>query len=209
MVGERERIFKSEYLGAEENSFAPRADLAGKHNFSRHVFIEVDGGVSEAVRLNVLSDRHREDIIGFHFAQQYAQIHYGSQGETPQFYLVGRDNPWDIEYVMHDGTTFFLEICRVANSDLLKAMKIENDVVALISKSALAGFEIQKIEKHFPGTLPRDLVEKVKTKADRKRNFTWDNTESAPKLFLRPPINPRLNLKQELELALKKKTDKK
>ncbi len=57
---------------------------------------------------------------------------------------------------MHDGTTFFLEICRVADKDLLKAIKIENDVTALLMKSELKGFEIEKIEKHFPGTLPVD-----------------------------------------------------
>lgn len=91
-----------------------------------------------------MDDRHREDIIGFHFAQQYAKIYYTGQPEQPQFYIVGRDNPWDIEYVMHDGTNFFLEICRVADRDFLKAMKIENDVTSLLLKSKLAGFEIKK-----------------------------------------------------------------
>ncbi|MEP0565084.1 MAG: hypothetical protein ABJC64_11825, partial [Paracoccaceae bacterium] len=151
----------------------------------------------------------REDIIGFHFSNQYAEVHYGHQLEQPQFYVVGRDNPWDFEYVMHDGTTFFLEICRVADKDLLKAMKIENDVTTLLLKSELKGFEIQKIEKHFPNTLPRDLVEKVKTKADRQRTFSWERKVDTPKVFLRPPMNPRLDLKKELETALKKKAAKK
>jgi len=201
--------FRNQFLRGKQNRFAPRADLTGKHNFSRHLFIDPEGSVSEVVRLNVLNDRHREDIIGFHFAQQYAKIHFGKQLEQPQFYIVGRDNPWDIEYVMHDGTTFTLEVCRVADRDLLKAIKIENDVTSLLLKSEIKGFEVQKIEKHFPGTLPNDLVAKVKTKADQRRRFTWESSDQGPKLFMRPPINPYLDLKEEIKTALKKKAAKK
>lgn len=201
-------VFKNQFLRGEERRFAPHANLTDKHNYSRHVFIDRNGGVFEVVRLNVLDDRHREDIIGFHFAQQYAKIHYGDQLEQPQFYVVGRDNPWDFEYVMHDGTTFILEVCRLADRNLLKAIKIENDVTLLLLKPELKGFEIQKIEKHFPGTLPQDLVEGAKTKADQQRKFDCDNTGDAPKLFLRPPMNPSLDIRKELEIALSKKDAK-
>lgn len=204
-----DQVFRTQFLQGEGRRFAPLSDLSDKRNYSRHVYIERDGRVSEVVRLNVLDDRRREDIIGFHFAQQYAEIHFGKQLEQPQFYIVGRDNPWDIEYVMHDGTTFFLEICRVADKDLLKAIKIENDVTALLQKPELKGFEIKKIEKHFPGTLPVDLVAKVQTKADQRRRFTWENIDQGPNLFLRPPMDPHLDLKKEIETALKKKSAKK
>lgn len=103
-------VFRNQFLRGEKNRFEPHADLKDKHNFCRHVFFGPDGSVSEVVRLNVLNDRHREDIIGFHFAQQYAKIHFSEQPDQPQFYIVGRDNLWDIEYVMHDGTTFILEV---------------------------------------------------------------------------------------------------
>jgi len=172
-MAETERLFKSQLLGTE-GRFAPNADLEDKNNYSRHLFIERDGEVTEVVRLNVWSDRHREDIIGFHFAQQHAKIHYGEQIEQPQFYVVGRDSPWDFEYVMHDGTTFFLEVCRVADKNLLKAIKIENDVSSLLLRSELKGFEIEKIEKHFPGTLPKAVSAQVKTKADRHKTYTLD-----------------------------------
>jgi hypothetical protein len=145
-----DQVFKNQFLQGDGDRFSPLSDLSDKHNYSRHVFIERDGKISEVVRLNVLNDRHREDIVGFHFAQQYAKIHFGTQPEQPQFYIVDRDNPWDIEYVMHDGTTFFVEICRVADKDLLKAIKIENDVTILLQKPEIKGFEIEKIEKHFP-----------------------------------------------------------
>ncbi|WP_289085111.1 hypothetical protein [uncultured Sulfitobacter sp.] len=204
-----DQVFRNQFLQGENRRFAPLSDLSDKRNYSRHVFIERDGSLSEAVRLNILNDRHREDIIGFHFAQQYAKIHFGDKLEQPQFYIVGRDNPWDIEYVMHDGTTFFLEICRVADKDLLKAIKIENDVTALLMKSELKGFEIEKIEKHFPGTLPVDLVAKVQNKADKQRRYVLEKPGGGPDLFLRPPMDPHLNLKTEIEIALKKKSAKK
>lgn len=196
-------------MDGEEGKFEPKSNLEGKNNFTRHSFIESDGSVTEVVRLNVLSDRHREDIIGFHFAQQYAKIHYGNQLVQPQFYIVGRDDPWDFEYLMHDGTTFILEVCRVADENLLKAIKIENDITSILLKPKLLGFEIQKVEKHFPGTLPRDLVEIIKTKADRKRIYAFENPDGPPKLFIRPMMNPRLDLRKELQVALEKKVAKK
>ncbi|MDO6591829.1 MULTISPECIES: hypothetical protein [Rhodobacterales] len=203
------RMFKDKFLTEAESKFAPLADLSDKHNYCRHSFTEYDGSVSEVVRLNVWDDRHREDIIGFHFAQQYAKVYYGEQHEQPQFYVIGRDEPWDFEYVMHDGTNFFVEICRVADKNLLKAMKIENDVTCLLLKDELRGFEILKIEKHFPGTVPEGLLGQIKTKQDRQKTFAWNNSHGAPKLFIRPPMNPRLNLSKEIRTALMKKAAKK
>ena len=87
-----DQVFRNQFLQGERRRFAPLSDLSGKRNYSRHVFIERDGSVSEVVRLNVLNDRHREDIIGFHFAQQYEKIHFGTQEEQPQFYIVGQEN---------------------------------------------------------------------------------------------------------------------
>lgn len=201
-------VFKNQFLVGEEGRFAPHSDLSDKNNFCRHFFIERDGGVSEVVRLNVLDDRHREDIIGFHFAQQYAKIHFGHQLEQPQFYVVGRDNPWDFEYVLHDGSTFFLEICRVADRALLKAIKAENDATSLLQKSKLKGFEIEKIEKLFPGTLPVELTKRIQTKADRQREFDLPGEDDSLGVYLRPPMNPQLDLKREIETALKKKAAK-
>ena len=204
------QIFRNQYLTVDHSQFAPVADLTDKCNFIKHVFIERDGSLSEVVRLNVLNDRDREDIIGFHFAQQYAKVHFLEQDEQPHFYIVGRDDPWDFEYVMHDGTTFTLEICRIGDKELLKAIKIENDVKTLLLKSELKGFEIQKIEKHFPGTLPANLVEISKSKANQNRRFVGVGLDSGPKLFLRPPMNPQeLDLRTEIETALKKKAAKK
>lgn len=102
-----------------------------------------------------------------------------------------------------------MEVCSVADKELLKAIKIENNVATLLQKSELRGFEIEKIEKHFPGTLPVDLVAKVETKIDKQLRFAWESLGQSPDLFLRPPMNPHLDLKKEIETALKKKSVKK
>lgn len=203
---QEDSVFQNVLLRDAEIIFKPNADLTDKCNYTRHVFIEEDGSVSEVVRLNVWDDRHREDIIGFHFSKQYAKMHYCEKTEQPQFYVVGRDNPWDFEYVMHDGTTFFVEVCRVADRDLLRVMKAENDVSQLLLKDELTSHEIKKIERLFPGTLPNELVEAAKS--NKKGKFTHYNSVGAPKLFLRPPMNPRVDLKLELETALTKKAKK-
>jgi hypothetical protein len=188
--------------------FAPNADLANKANFCRHVFVELDGSITEVVRLNVLNDRHREEIIGFHFAQQYAKLHYDPLIENPQFYVVGRDCPWDFEYVLHDGTTFFVEICRIAEPNLLKVMKAENDLNSLLNKGELKGYEIQKINKQFPEVLPHEFVRMVQTKADRQRTYRIPKEVEKPKMFNRPDMIPEVNLTDLIHTAISKKIGK-
>ncbi len=200
--------FTYQILSGSKHRFSPKADLAKKQNYCMHVFWEPDGSPTNVVRLNVLDDRRREDIIGFHFSQQYAKLHYEGQKEQPQFNVVGRDCPWDFEYVLHDETNFFVEICRVADKDLLKAMKAENDVTALLQKTTLKGFEILKIEKHFPGTMPKELVDSVQTKADKRKNFMVDEQIETPKMFIRPPMTPRGNLIDMIKTAIEKKVAK-
>lgn len=114
-------------LRGKRNRFAPNAGLTDKVNYCRHIFVGPGGSLQEVVRLNVWDDRHRENLIAFHFSRQYAEMHYRESNEQPQFYVVSRDCPWDFEYVMHDGKHFFLEICRIADRALLKAIKAENE----------------------------------------------------------------------------------
>lgn len=202
-------MFEVDVFNGVGHKFEPRKELQDKHNFSRHVFIERDGSVHEVVRLNVLDDRAREDIIAFHFCQQYARIYYSDGDEQPQFYVVGRDSPWDLQYVLHDGSTFNLEICRIADQALLKAIKAENDCMLLLQKRILKGFEVNKIEKHFPGTLPKRVVSAAKTGSGKRRNYLVDTEIEGPRLFLRAPMNPRIDLEEALVSAIQKKASKK
>ncbi|MEN0040266.1 MAG: hypothetical protein AAF764_02910 [Pseudomonadota bacterium] len=189
--------------------FGPKEDLEGKSNFGRHIFIERDGCSREIIRLNVLNDRHREEIIAFHFAQQYANIHYSGSNEQPQFYVVGRDNPWDFEYVMHDGSTFNVEICRVADRKLLKAMKAENDVMEILSKPTIKGYEVLKVERLFPGLLPQHLTDSVQSKRDKTRSFSIRDQRQERRLFLRPAMEPAsFDFQSHLVDVLSKKASK-
>jgi len=203
-----ESNFSCKLLRGSVRRFFPEKNLESKRNFCRHVFIEQDGKITEIVRLNVLNDRHREDVIGYHFSLQYGEMHYGEQSEPPQFYVVGRDCPWDFEYVLHDTTTFFLEITRVADKALLKAMKAENEVNTLLNKGELKGYEILKIEKKFPGTLPNEIVRKIQTKADKKASFPIDPEHHSKRVFIRPTMFPRINLESAIRTAIQKKIDK-
>jgi hypothetical protein len=201
--------FSSQILRGRGRTYSPNLDLDGKQNFTRHVFIDRDGGIKEVVRLNVLDDRHREEIVAFQFARQYAEIHYRNQLEKPQFYIVGRDCPWDFEYVMHDGTTFFLEICRMADKGLLKAIRAENEFSTLMGKGTVRGYEVLKLEKNFPGSVPKHVLEEIGGKAGKQKLFTLHEKEtSGPRLFLRSPINPHVDLEAGIRSAINKKTAK-
>jgi len=202
-------MFEPNVLQGTGHKFEPREDLQDKHNYTRHVFIEFDGSIHEVVRLNVLDDRAREDIVGFHFCQQYAQIYYGDNDEQPQFYVVGRDKPWDLTYVLHDGSTFNLEICRIADRALLKAIRAENDCTLLLRKKVLKGFEVNKIEKLFPGTLPKEISAAAQKASGKKQTYEIETEKEDPKVFLRPMMYPRIDLKAALVSAIQKKASKK
>jgi hypothetical protein len=201
--------FSSKILQARDYKFSPRNDTADKHNLSRHVFIERDGQVNEVIRLNVLDDRHREDIVGYHFCLQYAQSYYCSDSDAPQFYVVGRDCPWDLEYVLHDGTNFFLEITRVADKSLLTAIQRENEASRLLGKHELKGFEILKVEKCFPGTFPEEMIRQASSKLGRSSTFHHEPEMHPMKLYLRPTMWPQLlDVKQEMRISIEKKLNK-
>lgn len=198
--------FKS--FATSKYRFAPKNELEGKENASRHCFIDRTGEVHEVVRLNILHDRDREEVIAYHFSRQYAEIHYRESTAQPQFYMIGRDCPWDFEYVMHDGNSFYLEICRVAQTDLLKAMKIENDCLLLCNKERLTGYELLKLKKHFPDSVPDEVISKIVSKVDKLRLYSNKIADFQSSVFLRPPLDPFLDLKAAIETAVSKKSKK-
>ncbi len=203
-------IFKYQIFRDGNYSFKPQKDLAGKQNFSRNLFVDSDGGISEVVRLNVLDDRHREEIVAYHFCQQYGKLFHPNEQEQPQFYIVERDNPWDFTYVLHDGSGFNLEICRVADKALLKALKIENDCSILLRKAVLKGFEISKVEKHFPGTFSNELLREALAKSARNRKFkNPTSAHEGPRIFMRPPMQPNLDVGEAIIAEIRKKAAKK
>jgi hypothetical protein len=201
--------FTAEPSDYKDYVFAPRQPLDGKNNVVRNVFVAEDGSVNEVIRLNILDDRHREDIVAFHFCMQYARIYYGHEPERPDFYIVGRDDPWDYRYVMHDGSRFNVEICRVASDSFLKLLKAENDCSLLLMKEQLYGYEIRKIEKCFPSTFPGQLVEEVSKPGSKHKVFPNAASYSPSRIFLRPPFEPRVDIKTVLSVALQKKLNKK
>lgn len=56
--------------------------------------------------------------------------------------------------------------------------------------------------------MPQNLVEKAQKKNGKNKKYTWDGYRDPPKLFLRPMMNPRINLRKEIESALRKKLSK-
>lgn len=77
-----------------------------------------------------------------------------------------------------------------------------------MSKKFLLGHEVLKIERLSPGTLPAEIVSGVGTKGDREKRFEIGEMGYHPKIFLRPPIEPSVDLVTELKTAISKKVDK-
>ena len=87
-------------------------------------------------------------------------------------------------------------------------MKAENDVMALLTNHELKGYEVLKVERHFPGTLPKEIVGSVQTKGDKQKTFEIGPQDSSPRLFLRPPMEPSVNVVTEIQTAISKKVEK-
>lgn len=200
-------VFHVAYPDTTTYEFAPNAPLDDKHNYSKHNFIRCDGTIKEVIRLNVLDDRHREEIVAFHFCRQYAERHYRGSNKQPRFQVVARDDPWDFDYLLHDGTRFSLEICRVADTALLKAIKAENDVLLLLQRDQLRTFEILKITRLFPDLLDNRLVAQATDEKDKQRLFKIEKGDWKP-IFIRPTMTPELNLGEAIETAITKKVKK-
>lgn len=140
---------------------------------------------------------------------QYAEVCYGADQGQPEFYVVGRDDPWDFRYVMHDGSRFNVEVCRVASESFLRFLKAESDCSLLLMRDNLYGHEIKKIEKHFPGTFPAGLAEAASKSAAKRVQFQSDGLYSPSRAFVRPPFDPRLDVKAAVREAIQKKLIKK
>lgn len=79
----------------------------------------------------------------------------------------------------------------------------------ILQKDKAHGFELLKVERAFPGTIPPDILAQIVTKVDKKKMFPIPDESRQPKMFLRPPLNPRINLSEAIQLAIQKKTNKK
>lgn len=192
----------------DEYAFSPNFTPDGKNNFCRHMFVKEDGSVHEVVRLNILDERHREEVIAHHFLMQYVSIFCMPNSESPKIEMVSRDSPWDFEFIDHNGKRFFLEICRIADEGLLTAIKAENDCIPLLQKRYLKGFEVKKLAKHFPSAVPREMLNSINSKRDKQKTFDMGSSNRLPQAFIRPPINPHIDLAEEIKIAIQKKANK-
>lgn len=197
-----------QHLSDQDRPFQPKSKLDGKQNFGRHVFVAEDATLHEAVRLNVWNDRTREELIAFHVWQQYREFRGGTEIGV-KCNVTGRDCPWDFKWELTDGIECFVEITRVADIALLKAIKAENEVEILLNRPMLTGAEVQKVERLFPSTIDRPIVDQIRTRADRRKIFTRQPSKGGPRLFIRPPMQPaRLDLTREISRAIEKKASK-
>ncbi|MDP3962664.1 MAG: hypothetical protein Q8Q03_02250, partial [bacterium] len=98
----------------KKNDFRPIESLEGKRNYKIYYRIERDGSTTERVFLNVPSISLREEIICKHYLSFLGKNFIQ---ETIGVNFKSRDNPWDFELELSNGSKFNLEITSIADSE--------------------------------------------------------------------------------------------
>lgn len=185
-------------------------DFEDKHNFRRQFYIDRDGSVVETIFLNVWDKFHREEIISRHYCRYLSRFYFKPQlGEDPEFFVVGRDSPWDFEIILGGSRHFFLEITSISSPSFFRVLGYENEADSKLSQNKILGKDALRIERNFPGTFPTSFLEKIAAnKGTRKKYFDNPCIKQGPRIFTSQLPSIEDNVAAVLKEAIEKKSNK-
>jgi hypothetical protein len=155
----------------------PAKPLEDKSNFKITYRIDREGSVSQAVRLRLLDDRVREEVICAHFLSSYVRwiLRDDVIGR-----VVSRDAPWDFSIELDGRDTFNLEITAVAEDEAeFRARMRENRLGKVIDKRAIPLSLLRKLHKDFPHERAQQIIDAAKA-SGAHRNVQVDNPWFGP-----------------------------
>ncbi|UWR74995.1 hypothetical protein K4L04_10980 [Phaeobacter inhibens] len=190
--------------------FPVAEDLEGKHNFRRQFYVDRDGSIIETIFLNVWNKFHREEIISRHYCKHFSRFYFKPKlGEDHEFFVVGRDCPWDFEIILGGSRHFFLEVTSISSPSFFRVLGYENEADSKLSQNEILGKDVLRIEKNFPGTFPASFLEKIKaSKGNRKKYFDNPCTKQGPRIFTSQLPSIEDNVAAVLKEAIENKSQK-
>jgi hypothetical protein len=143
-------------MGNNRPHFQPMLpDAQGKHNSRLLIRIERDGTSLSLVRLHVVAQRDREEIILIHFLKKYLPLMYQRDCGVN---ILSRDAPWDFALEIQGGENFNVEITSIAdNKNLFELESAERELSSAKTNKQLPPHKIQKLDKLFPRDQGEDL----------------------------------------------------
>lgn len=123
-------------------------DPQGNQNSRVLVRIERDGTSLALVRLHVVDQRDREEIILIHFLKKYLPLIYQRDCGVN---ILSRDAPWDFALEIEGGENFNVEITSIAdNKRLFELESAERELSSAKLNKKISPHKIQKLDKLFP-----------------------------------------------------------
>lgn len=145
---EKSDILKVARDRAKLNPFSPIDQTVQRHNCKTRLLIDRDGSVIEHVALQVADPAHREQLILQHYLRHYA---FSFAGVPLGVNIWSRDDPWDFDVGLSDGSRFFVEITAIADSQFqFERDKREERLLRDSPKRELPLRDVKKLAEMFP-----------------------------------------------------------
>ena len=188
--------------------FYPAKSLDDKKNYRSTFRIDVGGSVTQVIRLRVLNDHLREEIICIHFLSSYVRWIIKERVEVAFKF---RDEPWDFRIGLSNDVEFNLEITAVAEGrEQFRQRANENRLGRVISEEVIPLSLLRKIQKDFPNQSAQEIIDTAITrgagKNDKVRN-PW-HAGMEPIYTCDKPVSDR-SLCEQITDAVSGKTAKK
>lgn len=141
---------------SKHNGLYPAKPTEGKNNFKRTYRINRDGAIREVIRLRVLDERLREEIIFTHFLSSYTRW---ILREDTTVRIHGRDAPWDFSAEVGCGDVLNVEITAIAGDDSeFKAMTREDRLGRIVRNAKIPLSLLKKLHKDFPHERAQEII---------------------------------------------------
>lgn len=145
---EKSDILKEARDRAKLNPFFPIDETVQRHNCKTRLLIDKDGSVTEHVALQVADPAHREQLILQHYLRDYA---FNFAGLPLGVNIWSRDDPWDFDVGLSDGSRFFVDITAIADSRFqFERGKREERLIRDSHKRELSLRDVKKLADMFP-----------------------------------------------------------
>lgn len=134
---------------SSKDHFQPESEYSEDFENSRIFYrIEPDGAVVKLVRLHVVNDREREDIICMHFLRYYLPLKYKKDCGVD---FLSRDNPWDFKIQIDKDEIFNIEITAIADNENLFRLESDEAKLSLAGRSSIdSRMMAKKVSSAFP-----------------------------------------------------------
>jgi hypothetical protein len=190
------------------DGFFPKVNLSKLHNTKSYIWIQPDGSSMHAVYFCPLEESLREELI----LQHYLSHAVRTLGDGPLgVNVLSRDQPWDFELELSNGTNITIEICSITDRDGFFTKLSAEELLERHSHYPEIRLGIlKKIEGFFPSEEGTAFLDE-KSKQGFRNSDDVENPYFPPSRRIYTSLSdlPPLDPLDEIRIAIRKKQTKK